>query len=109
YPVKTHRPAAGQSRNEAEPPAATHAVNKTLFLDLVAALTSNGIAANRVPAKIEGIAFGPDVRVDNRTRLHTLWVSNDNDFLLQTVDVPPVPNPNQFFVFRFTDGDLPRY
>jgi len=89
--------------------AASHAVNKTLFLNLVAAFTSNGIAANRIPAKIEGIAFGPDVRVDNRTRLHTLWVSNDNDFLLQTNDVPPVPNPNQFFVFGFTDQDLPNY
>ena len=62
--------------------AATHAVPKTLFLDLVAAFTDNGIAANRIPAKIEGIAFGPDVRVDHHTRIHTLWVSNDNDFLL---------------------------
>lgn len=89
--------------------AATHAVTKTLFLDLVTALTDNGIAANRIPAKIEGIAFGPDVRVDHHTRIHTLWISNDNDFLLQTADAPPVPNPNQFFVFGFTDEDLPRY
>jgi hypothetical protein len=89
--------------------AATHAVTKTLFLDLVTALTNNGFAANRIPAKIEGIAFGPDVRVDHRTRIHTLWISNDNDFLLSTADVPPVPNPNQFFVFGFTDGDLPGY
>jgi len=89
--------------------AATHAVAKTLFLDLVAALTSNCIAANHIPAKIEGIAFGPDVRADQHTRLHTLWVSNDNDFLFQTADVPPVLNPNQFFVFGFTDHDLPRY
>jgi hypothetical protein len=89
--------------------AATHAVSKTLFLDLVAALTSNCITANRIPAKIEGIAFGPDVRAEQDTRFHTLWVSNDNDFLLQTADVPPVLNPNQFFVFGFTDGDLPRY
>jgi hypothetical protein len=89
--------------------AATHAVTKTLFLDLVSALTGNGIAANRIPAKIEGIAFGPDVRVDNHTRIHTLWISNDNDFLLSTADAPPVPNPNQFFVFGFTDEDLPLY
>jgi len=89
--------------------AATHAVGKTLFLNLVAAFTANGIPANRIPAKIEGIAFGPDVRVDNQTRLHTLWISNDNDYLLQTNDVPPVPNPNQFFVFGFTDEDLPGY
>jgi len=51
----------------------------------------------------------PNVRADRNTRLHTLWVSNDNDFLLQTADVPPVPNPNQFFVFGFTDEDLPGY
>src|SRR5947208_16565049 len=89
--------------------AATHAVTKTLFLNLVTALTDNGIAANRIPAKIEGIAFGPDLRVDHHTRLHTLWISNDNDYLVQTNDVPPVPNPNQFFVFGFTDGDLPGY
>jgi Esterase-like activity of phytase len=89
--------------------AATHAVTKTLFLNLVTELTGNGIAANRIPAKIEGIAFGPDVRVDNRTRLHTLWISNDNDYLLQTADVPPVPNPNEFYVFGFTDEDLPGY
>jgi len=89
--------------------AASHAVDKTLFLDLVTAFTNNGIAANRIPAKIEGIAFGPDIRVDNHTRLHTLWVSNDNDFLLQTADVPPVANPNQFFVFGFTDEDLADY
>ncbi len=89
--------------------AATHAVTKTLFLNLVNELTNNGIAANRIPAKVEGIAFGPDVRVDNRTRLHTLWISNDNDYLLQTADVPPVPNPNEFYVFGFTDDDLPGY
>jgi len=89
--------------------AATHAVTKTLFQDLVTALTDSGIAANRIPAKIEGIAFRPDVRVDHHTRIHTLWISNDNDFLLQTADAPPVPNPNQFFVFSFTDEDLPRF
>jgi hypothetical protein len=89
--------------------AASHAVTKTLFLDLVALLTDNGIAANLIPAKIEGIAFGPDVRVDFHTRIHTLWVSNDNDFLLFTADAPPVPNPNQVFVFGFTDNDLPDY
>jgi Esterase-like activity of phytase len=100
---------ASDVSNEDGLTAATHAVAKTLFLDLVGALTSNCIAANRIPAKIEGIAFGPDVRAEHHTRLHTLWVSNDNDFLLQTADVPPVPNPNQFFVFGFTDEDLPRY
>jgi hypothetical protein len=95
--------------NEDGATAAMHAVTKTLFLNIVTALTSNGILATQIPSKIEGIAFGPDVRLADNTRMHTLWVSNDNDFLLQTADTPPVPNPNQFFVFGFTDGDLPRY
>ena len=51
--------------------AATHAVSKTLFLDIVAVLTANGIAADHIPAKIEGIAFGPDVKVGTST-LHNL-------------------------------------
>ena len=87
--------------------AATHAVNKTLFLDIVAALTGNGITASQIPAKIEGVAFGPDVKKEGTT-LHTLWIANDNDFL-QTVADPngiQIPNSNQFFVFGFTDADL---
>jgi hypothetical protein len=68
-------------------------------------LTNNGFAANHIPSKIEGIAFGPDVKQEGTT-LHTLWVSNDNDFVLATNDVPSIPNPNQFFVFGFTDADL---
>jgi len=85
--------------------AATNAVNKTLFLDIVPVLTANGFAADHIPSKIEGIAFGPDVK-QGGTTLHTLWVANDNDFLLSTNDVPPIPNPNQIFVFGFTDADL---
>jgi len=86
--------------------AATHAVNKTVFLDIVKALTDNSfLAADHIPSKIEGIAFGPDVKMGGTT-LHTLWVSNDNDFVLTTNDVPSIPNPNQFFVFGFTDADL---
>jgi hypothetical protein len=38
--------------------------------------------------------------------VHTLWVANDNDFVLSTNDTPPLPNPNEFFVFGFTDSDL---
>jgi hypothetical protein len=100
---------AADVSNEDGLTAATHAVTKTLFLDLVTALTSNGIPANHIPSKIEGIAFGPDVWMDHNTRLHTLWISNDNDFLSFTADSPPVPNPNEFFVFSFTDEDLPGY
>ncbi len=85
--------------------AAANAVNKTIFLDIVSVLTSNGIAADHIPSKIEGVAFGPDVK-QGHTTLHTLWVSNDNDFLLATGDTPAIPNPNQFFVFGVTDADL---
>jgi hypothetical protein len=34
---------------------------------------------------------------------HTLFVANDNDFFAD------VAGPNQFFVFGFTDGDLPSF
>jgi hypothetical protein len=76
------------------------AVKKTQFLDLVALLGANGVAADKVPAKIEGMAFGPDVTI-NGTTLHTLFFSNDNDF------VPDVAGPNVFYVVAFSDADLP--
>jgi hypothetical protein len=87
--------------------AATHAVSKTLFLDIVQVLTANGIAAGEIPAKIEGLAFGPDINC-GRTRMHTLWVANDNDFLETVPDANgnQIANPNLFFVFGFTDADL---
>jgi hypothetical protein len=87
--------------------AATHAVAKTLFLDIVKSLTANGISAGDIPAKIEGVAFGPDVKQGNTT-VHTLWIANDNDFLSITTDASGnnIPNPNQFYVFGFTDADL---
>ena len=64
-----------------------------------AVLNANGIASTQIPAKIEGLAFGPDVTV-NGTVTHTLYVGNDNDF------VPDVAGPNRWFVFGFTDADL---
>lgn len=84
------------------------AIGKTLFLDIVADLGTHGFAADQVPAKLEGISFGPDVVVNGVTE-HTLYVSNDNDFLATTTDDngATVENPNQFFVFAFTDTDLP--
>jgi hypothetical protein len=91
--------------------AATHAVTKTLFLDLVAALTAPPVSMDtkQIPAKIEGLAFGPDVW-NGSTKLHTLWVANDNDFQAQVDDGSgkgtTFDNPNQFFVFGFTDADL---
>jgi Esterase-like activity of phytase len=87
--------------------AATHAVAKTLFFDVVASLTAGGMATSEIPAKIEGLAFGPDVK-QGSTSYHTLWVANDNDFLETVPDANGniIPNPNQFFVFGFTDANL---
>jgi hypothetical protein len=87
--------------------AATHVVGKTLFADLVASLTAAGISPAEIPAKIEGISFGPDLR-GNGEVIHTLWVANDNDFLASVPDANGnmLDNPNQFFVFGFMDSDL---
>ena len=87
--------------------AATHAVSKTLFVDLVASFTAAGISTAEIPAKIEGISFGPDLQGGGET-IHTLWVANDNDFLptVQDPDDNTIDNPNQFFVFGFKDSDL---
>ncbi len=81
--------------------AAAHAVDKSLFLDLVKVLNGdpNDIAPTDIPSKIEGLSFGPDVNVSGVTE-HTLWVTNDNDFL------PTEAGPNKFFVFGFSDADL---
>jgi len=87
--------------------AATHTVSKTLFFDLVKSLTAVGISASEIPAKIEGVTFGPDIKQNGET-VHTLWIGNDNDFLETVADADgnQIPNPNQFFVFSFTDADL---
>jgi hypothetical protein len=45
------------------------------------------------------MAFGQDVNV-NGVNTHTLFVSNDNDF------VPGVAGNNKFYVFGVTDADL---
>ncbi len=82
--------------------AVAAAVKKSLVLDLVTALNANGIASDRIPAKIEGLAFGQDVDINGMIE-HTLFVSNDNDF------VADAAGPNQFFVFAFADGDLPGF
>jgi hypothetical protein len=85
------------------------AVTKTLFVDVVSVLTAHGIAAQDIPAKLEGMAFGPDVHVGG-VRQHTLWVANDNDFLATIVDThhpAGIDNPNQFFVFAVDPALLP--
>ncbi|MEJ0020615.1 MAG: esterase-like activity of phytase family protein [Acetobacteraceae bacterium] len=79
--------------------AATHAVSKTQFLDVVAALNAKGIASTDIPSKIEGMSFGSDVTVDG-TLYHTLWITNDNDYL------PGTAGDNRFYLFGFTGDDL---
>jgi hypothetical protein len=84
--------------------AAQNAVSKTLFLDIVKVLNANGITSDKIPAKLEGFALAGDV-VYNDVPMHTLWVANDNDFLQDYGNVQN-SNPNQFYVFGFTDADL---
>ncbi len=84
---------------------------KTLFLDIVAVLTSDPVnmAQTAIPAKLEGVSFGRDVVVGGAVK-HTIWVANDNDFLSPLPpDIGSGDNPNQFFVFAFDDHDLPSY
>lgn len=77
----------------------TKAIPKTLFVDLVALLKAKGIAADKIPAKIEGMAFGEDITIDGLLT-HTLYVANDNDFVAE------LAGDNQFYVIGFTDADL---
>jgi hypothetical protein len=77
----------------------TPALVKTEFLNIVSTLGSKGITGANVPSKIEGLAFGSDVVVGGVTN-HTLYVSNDNDF------VPGTAGPSNVYVFSFTDTDL---
>jgi hypothetical protein len=79
------------------------AVAKTLFLDIVAKLTAAGITTDLIPAKLEGMTFGEDIEVDGVVK-HTLYIGNDNDFLATAPGGKT--NPNQWFVFTFTDADL---
>ena len=84
--------------------AAQNAVPKSLFLDIVQVLVANGMTKDQIPAKIEGVALGGDVTLNGNT-VHTVWVANDNDFL-QDYNGVTNSNPNQFFVFGYTDDDL---
>ena len=80
----------------------THAMPKTLFLDLAAKLGTK-LTPAQIPAKLEGMAFGQDVVVGGVVK-HTLYVGNDNDFIATTPG--GLVNPNQWFVFTFDDSDL---
>jgi hypothetical protein len=90
---------------------APYAVQKALFLDVVAQLTLHGYSANDIPAKLEGLAFGPDVVVDG-VKKHTLFIANDNDFVGMVTDTnhpAGIANPNAFFVFAWDASELPAY
>ncbi len=82
--------------------AAEAAVKKVKFFELVPALAAAGVPAEKVPSKIEGLAFGPDVTLEG-TVMHTLFIANDNDFL------PETSGPNVYYVLGFSDADLPGY
>jgi hypothetical protein len=89
--------------------ATTPLVSKTLFLDVLAKLTAAGISATEVPAKLEGVAFGPDVKIGGKIK-HTIFIANDNDFLPTAVTpTGTVANPNKFFVFTVDKTDLPTF
>jgi len=90
------------------------AVAKTLFADVVQMLTAAGVDPKLIPSKLEGVSFGQDL-ADGR---HTLYIANDNDFLNTIADPFKLPgdptrgsvaNPNQFYVFAFSDADLAGY
>ena len=87
------------------------AVQKTAFLDLKSALVAAGINVKNIPAKLEGVSFGQDI-VENGVIKHTLYVANDNDFLNTITDSNHpngFANTNHFYVFSFTDADLPGF
>jgi hypothetical protein len=90
---------------------APYALTKTLFLDVADALHAYGFAYTDIPAKLESLAFGPDVRMGGVWK-HTLFIANDNDFIgTVTDDNHPhgIDNPNRFFVFAVDSSDLPDY
>lgn len=64
-----------------------------------------------IPAKLEGITFGPDVAVGGAT-MHTFIVGNDNDFIPFITDsnhLAGIASPNRFFVFGVDPADVPDY
>jgi len=87
------------------------AVAKDLFLDIVAVLNAHAIDSIDIPAKLEGITFGPDVEVGAAMK-HTLIVANDNDFvgtITDSLHPAGIDNPNRFFVFAVDAADVPAY
>jgi hypothetical protein len=74
-------------------------------------LNAAGIASIDIPAKLEGVAFGPDVTVAGANK-HTVFIANDNDYVASVKDTNhpvTVENPNKWFVFAFDSTDLPGF
>jgi hypothetical protein len=59
-------------------------------------------ADSRISAKLEGLAFGPDIEVDDALK-HTLFIANDNDFTGTVTDPPPLWHRQSQSVFRVCD------
>jgi hypothetical protein len=89
--------ATGSAANQTA--LANAAVHKSLFLDVVQTLNNNGITSDKIPAKLEGLAFGQDI-IDNGALFHTLYLANDNDF------VANVAGSNNFYVFAVADSAI---
>jgi hypothetical protein len=87
------------------------ALHKVPFLDIVAVTKAHGLDPSvDLPAKLEGITFGQDVKLNGSTK-HTLYLSSDNDFLASfalddDAQADVHDNPNRIFVFDFDQGDL---
>ncbi len=76
------------------------ALNKTLFLDVVQALTAHGYAATDIPAKLESLAFRPDVRVGGVLK-HTqrgVCIDADPRFIVapSSISIIGIPCGNTF-------------
>jgi hypothetical protein len=92
------------------------AVHKVPFLDVVQVTKGVLDPSLDLPAKLEGITFGPDVKIAGQTK-HTLYLSSDNDFLASfetdsdnaTKPSTVLDNPSKIFVFAFDPADLPGY
>ena len=87
------------------------ALQKTLFLDVVAVLSAHGLDPKDIPAKLESLTFGPDIKIGGK-RKHTFLIANDNDFIGVVTDTnhpSGIANPNQFFVFAVDPSDVPGY
>ncbi|MEJ0009025.1 MAG: esterase-like activity of phytase family protein [Steroidobacteraceae bacterium] len=92
------------------------ALQKTPFLDLVQVTKGLLDPSIDIPAKLEGITFGQDVKVNGQLK-HTLYLSSDNDFLASFETDPDnatkpntvLDNPSKIFVFAFDPTDLPTY